>query len=437
MSSIQRGLTFWLIFVSFQTLFFHHSQAQIWNTDSKKVWSEDIQIKYSNWVSGKLGTDFFKSLGRPYTKLRLDCADAHYALLAYFARQEGLPFIIDRGKLSNMTTRFNSVANENERFVDFIKYIAGSYGTEALVHNDTFPISFRSLRPGDLFMYKIGSSNGVTRHTYIIKNINPDGTFDVVYSTQAAAASGLPLYRKESHMFNHAPTNRGDDANRWGFRRQKPAHLASQLQENIPGADFSQYDLARQYKNDPLAFFREVKKANQTISESPQRLISRNLNNICGSMNDRVESVNQAQAHLAKTNNQCMGFQNYDAYSTPSRDSGLADEYLTLSYDYSEIANRGQTNRIGKDLLDVTEASLNHRRTQNEDQVLTQFCKVEFTTGPNGYTNIGRFFDALFDGKVSYHPNDNIHRRWGYEEGRKTTCEEFYGYARPIVRNIR
>lgn len=413
------------------------SYAQVWQHDTRKEWNEAAQIKYSNWVSSRLGTDFFNSLGRPYSQLRLDCADAHYALLAYFARQEGLPFAIDRGNLTNLSTRFNATSNPDQRFVEFVRHIASHHGTENLVHNDTYPISFRSLRPGDLFMYKIGSGSNVTRHTYILKNINPDGTFDVVYSTQADAKAGRPLRRKESYMFNHAPTNRGNDANKWGFRRPKPAQWAAVAQEQIPGADFSQYDLARQYRNDHLGFFRIVKQANQSSTESPQRLISRNLNTICESLNERIDSVNQAQNFLAQTNNQCMDFQNYDAYSTPSRDSGLADQFLTLAYDYNDIADQGRTNRIGNDWNSIAVASLTNRRSNSQDQTLTQFCRVSFSNAANGYTNIGRFFDALFDAEVSYHPNDNIYRRWGYNEGRKTSCQEFYGYARPLVRNVR
>ncbi len=415
-------------------LFINISEAQVWQHESKKEWNKATQIKYSNWVSSKLGSDFFNDLGRPFSSLRLDCADAHYALLAYFSKQEGLPFAIDNGNLNNLTTRFNDISNLDARFVAFVRYIAGSYGTESLSHADTYPISFKTLRPGDLFMYKIGSSGGYTRHTYILKNINPDGTFDVVYSTQADAKAGRPLRRRPSYMFNHAPSNTGSDKNYWGFRRQKPSELSATAQEQIPGADFSQYDLARLYRNEPLSFFREVKQANQSVTESPQMLITRNLNNICGSLNDRIDIVTEAQNFLGRTNNQCMAFQDFDAYSTPSRDSGLGDEFLTLAYDFNDIVDRGRGDRIGNNLFVIAQAALDKQRNSNQDQSLTTFCKVEFTSGVDGYTNIGRFFDALFDGDVSFHPNDNIYRRWGYDEGRRTSCLEHYGYARPLVR---
>jgi hypothetical protein len=423
------------------TLFYlvnlNFAQAQVWQHDSKKQWTEKNQIKYSNWVSSKLGTDFFKSLGSPYTGLRLDCADAHYALLAFFSRQEGLPFAINKGNLTNMTTQFNSITDLDKRFVAFVKYIAGSYGTEALAANDSYPIAFNALRPGDLFMYKIGSNGNYTRHTYILKNINPDGTFDVVYSTQAAAAAGRPLIRKASYMFNHAPTNTGGDRYNWGFKRAKPAEYAGVSSDKIPNADFMQYALADKYRKEPATFFRLVKKSNQTMQESPQRLISRHLDGLCGNLNDRVGIVQEAQKFLAKTGEQCMAFQDFDAYSTPSRDSGLADDFLNMAYDYNSLAQNGTTNKIGNNVLTVVVAALNQRRSSSEDNALTNFCKVEFAKGPSGFTNIGNFFDALFDLKVSYHPNDNIYRRWGFSEGRATGCKEFYGYARPIVRNIR
>lgn len=416
------------------------AHAAVWSHDNRKEWNDAYLIKYSNWVSSKLGSDFFKSLGAPYSSLRLDCADAHYVLLAYFAQQEGLPFVIDNGRMSNSTNQFDYASAGPRRFVAFAKHIALNYGTESLVAADTYPISFRSLRPGDLFMYKIGTNGNFTRHTYIIKNINPDGTFDVVYSTQANAAAGKPLLRKSTYMFNKAPINRGSDQNRWGFRRAKPAQYASVSQERIPGADFMQYQIADQFRGDANAFFREVKKANQTIQESPQNLLARHMNGICASLKDRIDIVQEAQKYLAK-NNQCMDFQKFDTYSTPSRDSGLANEFNNLAYDYVALSNNGQLNQVGQNVLVLSDATLNSRRDRNQNEALTQFCKVQFTqrnTNHEGYTNIGQFFDALFDMEVSYHPNDNVYRRWGINLGSpRTRCEAYYGYQDAPSRNVR
>lgn len=428
-----------LILFSF-FVFTNFATAQVWNHDSRKEWNEQYQVKYANWVSSKLGTDFFGSLGRPYSNLRLDCADAHYALLAYFARQEGLPYFIDGGRVNNLTTEFNNLQNPSDRFVAFVRKIAGNYGTESLVAADTYPISFQRLRPGDLFMYKIGSQGNFTRHAYIIKNINPDGTFDVVYSTQAAAAAGRPLNRKQSYMFSKAPTNTGRDRYRWGFRRAKPAQYAHLGQDQIPGADFMQYPIADQYKNDPAQFFRVVKQANQTVQETPQRLIGRHMDNLCRSLNDRIDIVNQALRHQNQIGGQCMAFQDFDAHSTPSRDSGLGEDFMSMAYDYKTLANSGQLNRVGRNYLDTSTAALTGRRSQAQNQALNNFCKIQFANQQRnhpGFTNIGMFFDALFDLDVSYHPNDNVFRRWGFPEGRVTSCQAFYGYARRPERTIR
>ena len=45
-----------------------------------------------------------------------------------------------------------------------------------------------------------------------------------------------------------------------------------------------------------------------------------------------------------------------------------------------------------------------------------------------GLIDLATFRVNLFDGKVSFHPNDNIYHRWGITRGNKTRCEQYYGY---------
>lgn len=399
--------------------------ADVWQ--SNKHWDNSWQSKYSNWIATEVGPKFFKDLGSPYRELKIDCADAHYALLAYFSKKNGLHMIINNGRTGNTTDRFDHISNADQRLVAFIRYLAGSYGTESLSHRDTVPVGLRDLKPGDLFMYKIGTNGNYTRHTYILKNINIDGTFDVLYSTQARRDAGKPLNRNTSFMFKKPPFNTGGDQNYWGFRRAKKSSSAHIHQTSLSESDFDQYELANSllrkhgYSQAKLQFFREVRRLNKTINESPNRVAERNFKNVCHSVQERVEAVQSGVNHNNKLGGRCMKFADYDVYSTPSRDSGIKDDYLNYYADVNSVSS--QINRSNTALYyGIFKKGL---PTKSEARSITQACAVNTEIGS---VDLGSFYKGLFAGEVSFHPNDNIYRRWGQKRGNKTRCEEFYGY---------
>ena len=328
-------------------MFGAQAQAQIWVAD--KAWNQSWENKYAQWVAGNVGPNFFKELGGNYAKLRIDCADAHYALKAYFAFHNGLEFAVDGGNVTNNMTRFNNISNPEGRLIEFIKYMAGHLGTESLAHKDTYPVAINAVQPGDLFMYKIGTNGNFTRHAYIIKNINVDGTFDVIYSTQDRMRKGLPLNRRQSYMFTKAPTNRGGDANHWGFRRTKLPQHSTIAQEGLSISDFSQYALARQVDN--ITFFREVRRIHQSVKESPNMALKRNFDTVCSAAQDRVDIVTNAVKFVASVGGRCLAYQEYDTYSTPSRDSGIKDNFKNYEIDFVEVMNNGHANKVDATLL--------------------------------------------------------------------------------------
>lgn len=409
-------------------LFSASAQAAVWVHDKQRSWNDYWQQQYANWVATRVGPKFFKDLGYPYSQIPLDCADAHYALVAYFARMNQLPFRVNRGGISNLTKSFDHIRDPEERLAAFIRFLRGNYGTESLAHADTYPVGISSVMPGDIFMYKVGSNGNHTRHTYIIKNVNPDGTFDVLYSTQANADLNGPLSRRSTYMFNKAPVNGGVDYGHWGFRRMKPAQYSETDHSRIPGANFEQYELAQRLS--AVEFFRAVKRVNQTVSESPQMLLSRHFNGLCSSLVDRIDIVKKGIAHQNRLGGSCMNFQDYDAHSTPSRDSGLKMDYTNYQYDFEDLKSRGDLNRVQSNLAYATQGIFNSRRSESERSQLYSSCPIDFGTssGQKISTDMGTFRDNLFAGNVSFHPNDNIYRRWGFKSGSKTSCTQYYGY---------
>lgn len=402
------------------------SQAAVWVHDESKSWNADWQSKYANWVASEVTPTYFKDLGKPFSNLRMDCADTHYALVAYFAARHGLPFRVNLGAVTNLTDRFDHLPAGNARLAAFINFLRANYGTESLSHRDTYPVAVNRLMPGDLFMYKVGSDGNYTRHTYIIKNINPDGTFDVLYSTQAIAAVNGSLKRNRSYMFNKAPTNKGVDHRFWGFRRMKLPQQAALDQRDVPGANFEQYDRALSLSAGE--FFRWVKKVNQKVAESPQMLMQRHFTGVCNSVTERIEVVQKAVDHLRATGGACMTFQDFDAHSTPSRDSGLMLEYENYQADLDELRSAAKLAAVREDLRLNSETIFLRQRSERDRLKLYSGCPVNFGRSAEMKTDLGTFRDALFDREVSFHPNDNIHRRWGFAVGSRTSCKAFYGY---------
>ena len=109
-------------------------------------------------------------------------------------------------------------------------------------------------------------------------------------------------------------------------------------QGQIPGASFEQYDLAARMS--PLEFFRHVRRTHQTRAESPQMFISRHYDESCRLTMDRVDIVQRAVDFVRSVGGRCLNFEEYDAHSTPSRDSGLMTSFQALAAAYNEVAGR-------------------------------------------------------------------------------------------------
>jgi hypothetical protein len=402
--------------------------AQIW-TDTN-TWNEDWERRYSSFVnSSKVTERMFVDSSSPYYGVEADCADAAYALRVIFAYQNSLPFAIRnpsgvrRGEpayhnFNNRITRFNHIRNPERRLVEFINYIGSSVGSENLTRNDTFPVAINSIRGGDIFTYRIRARfNNFIRHVYNLKAVNPTGTFDVIYSTQAIADKGLPMIRRREREFAQLP----HDA--WGFRRFRWPEEVGLAISNIPssrGNSNEQYDLVRQHGD---RFFREVRNRLATVDETPNDRLQRSLNNLCIEAQARVDFVNQGLEYLRNNGNRCMDYAAYDAYSTPARDEALNQTFLRTKETYEEIVRNRQDGRVSRDILRHAEAIFaNGRGFESE---LLRFCPINYRAGVS--IDLAELHRRQNAGRLSSHPNDPIEHRWG-ENTRisRTRCRAFY-----------
>lgn len=396
-------------------------QAAVW--EDNQSWSLEYEQKFSTWMqSPAVKEKMFNSLSSPYYGINTDCADTAYALRAIFAFENKLPFAItnpsgsrDASKtLNNRTNKFDGAGPENKRLVALITEIGASVGTENLTRFDTFPTAIKKIAPGTIFTYKIKARfKKFIRHAYNIKDINPVGTFDVIYSTQANQEKRGDLLRRREREFENAPSDP------WGFRKFRwPEHIGSSL-ESIPqelGPSMEQFDLAISLGEN--AFFTMVRKTLATSSESTGERLNRLFKSVCLEAEARIGYVNEAISYLEKTNNECMDYQKFDAFSTPARDAALKEMYLKFKQSYSEAR---QTQSGDAVILSYAETVFNNKGDKTE---LLKACPVNYRAGVS--IDLGTLWSRINNDQLSSHPNDIIEARWGEVTKRLTKCKRWY-----------
>ena len=301
---------------------------------------------------------------------------------------------------------------------DVVTDIGDSVGTENLAHFDTYPIAIKSIIPGSLFMYKIPANFGnFIRHTYNIKGINPVGTFDVIYSTQANKAKGLPLIRRKEIEFDHMPNDP------FGFRKFRwPEHLGAELSA-IPkelGPSNEQFTLAKSLGQ--AGFFKYVTKTLSSSNETPNARLTRSFKSVCAEAQARIDYVNQGLNHLKEIQNKCMNYEEFDTYSTPARDQSLKVLFNKFEEAYNDISAKGEIQNTPAQLRDFTEIIFKNRTENNSE--LTTACPINYRTGVT--INLAQLWKRISSGIVSSHPNDRVEARWGETNKDTTQCKRWY-----------
>lgn len=420
-----------IIFV-FLILFTTLSQAKVWEVTPGLHWDAYWDQKFQSWIKEDVDGEYFKKLGNGFEMLPLDCADALYALRIMFAYNHKLPWnsgvvrwFKDKNSfpkgVSNDMTNWDHLPSEKDRIIGLISFLIDRVGTESLANLDTYSVSVHDVKPGDLFMYKFGSDGSYTRHTYIVKEVNSDGTFDVLYGTQLRAKKLWPLGRIGYEYLQHKP-----DLTNWGFKRMKSDLDTFTVQDEIIGANTEQYEIAK--RTTEKEFFDYVNVALRVHEETPTRKTLRLLNSLCRSLSAREVVVKDAMEWQLENPGQCMNEKDYDAYSTPSRDTGITKKYRELDFFYKQLEATDRKNKVNSKFRAITESIFADNINVEQKLALDEFCKVEVTDGfQTHFVNLRAFYQSLENDKASFHPNDNVFRRWGVEMGNKTQCKEFYG----------
>lgn len=404
------------------SIFSFKASAAVW--EDTNSWSVDYETKFSEWMqSPAVKENMFTMRNSPYYGVNTDCADTAYALRAVFAFENKLPFAIIEPSgsrtvsktLNNKSTRFDSAGPENKRLVALITEIGESVGTENLTRYDTFPVAIKFIKPGSIFTYKISARFGkFIRHTYNIKDINPVGTFDVLYSTQANHAGHGDLLRRRDREFENLPHDP------WGFRKFKwPEHLGKDMSV-IPaelGPSNEQYVLASTH--DTRSFFKYVSQVLATTTETSNERMTRVFNSICQESQARITYVNEGLEYARSTGNACMNYEKFDAYSTPARDAALKEMYAKFKQVFQESKTIG-----GVDPRIMSFAEYIFTGKGSVQAELLAACPINYRAGVS--IDMATLWSRLEKDRLSSHPNDIVEVRWGEVTKPLTRCKRWY-----------
>jgi len=462
------------IFFLFITINFNQTQAKVW--EGSKNWTSEDWDGFSKWVGSKeLPTDFLNSkyyevMGK---KLQINCADLAYGLMLWYAKTNGLMFstknISYNPKLapksgiltaktniqgfkffSNELTQWDHIADPDKRFFAFYDKMKSGLETFSLATYDTYPIELQKIRPGDLYTWDMtDKEQKITRHTFVIKALNPDGTLDVFYSTQESEKNSLPPRLRTGtnpSIFNLLPKR----MTIWGLKNQ---YGLSRFRPNMNdwGFQYTEKDLTQyeDYSEEQFELAAQLglgeffKIFKQKISQGDiplEKELWSLLRNTCTDFKDRVKSVLQAEAAALMIQG-CFKAGDFDAYSTPVGDSGKIQDFLSLKELYFTHQNDPTSEpELFKNLsLIFSDSEL----SESEKNNLLQICTINIDenskvpmesqkklTLHDIYKTLKMGSPAKRAGLSALHFNPNVsrYRRWGLDIGFDKKCWNEPGY---------
>lgn len=365
-------------------------EAAVWTNQHQ--WSDQWEQRFSDWVAKDFRADLFTK-GK-YAGIKHDCADAVYYARLIFAYENGLPFTALGGKLSNSTNQFDQYPAK-QRLRRFIDHVGNSVSSVTIMQ-DTYPIelSRKWFRPGVVAALPRRVKNGTEQpgHDQIVTQVERTGVVHYLKSTVPAKVHKM----EHTTLIGFVPERSGGSFRWW----KQPQHYR-QRDSSLPGYGTGQYSL----RDDSEGIYAdELQNKLALEKESRDAKLARLSGEICHQVKQRVPIVDEAVTYKRKIGNRCMNYDEYDAYSTPSRDGKIkkALAHLLLSATGSE---QGAIDSVAKHL--------------------NRACgSIEYL--PGKHITAAKFSERLMAGLASYDPNQSAAARWGDKDPESLGCKTFY-----------
>lgn len=397
------------------------ANAAVWTETNS--WGPNSEARFSQWVRQEWSVDFFARSSRngrpnPYQGLRLDCADTVYAMRIIFAFENRLPFVIQdptaAGRtISNRMSRWDG-QSETARIRGFLLYMFDMVSTKSLP-NDTYPVAVnnRAIRAGSLIL-----TTATNHHSWTVKEMLSIGVPHLIFNSTIGAGSGSMLQERRSWpnpewVFegNYTPSGNA------GFRYWRPTAYLNRPVWEVPGYSEEQYNIGLR------GWVNYVQGRLATRTEGDDQLVGRMLHTICQGFSSRVPSVNDGLRALSRIDG-CMSSENYDTYSTPSRDQRVFDDMMSLRRAYRQIIDRNGGSRLSTEnarrlqkifpyiKYSAAQETANMGRSHIDRNSV---CSIEYLPGRS--MDIAEFKRRMFAGLISNNPNDSGAYRWGESRG--------------------
>lgn len=374
------------------------AMAQVWPHEQGKVWTTEVEQKYSAWIINRVDGDILSKPGTFYYQLKVDCADFQYLLRIIFARDNGLEFAINdptsaAGVLSSKDTRFNHIRDFQERARRFSQRIFDLTSTQTLPRDTVLVAMTReSLVPGTILLGDLKRG-----HSTVIKKIKPSGIPELLYGNLPADEHVYTAYHFPDPL-NYFPMGPITVGKGGGFRRFR---WPQDLKKDYRNVSYSSDDQMRAGSN-IKTFFDDVQSAVRVQPVTADENINYLIDDLCSQVRVRVNTITDANNFINENRGKKLSYAEDDRFSTYKRDESIRILISKLTSEY-----RGNADRLS------TETQARYSSTFNPKAVTGNECFVEWAQ--NCAEPLGWIIKRFQSNEISSHAADTMLRRWGFE----------------------
>lgn len=384
-----------LVLIAITLLTFQISSAAVWTAEN--TWDANWEKKYRDWVLNNWRADYFKQAG-PFQNLKMDCADAVYAMRTIYAYEAKLPLVLNdptggAKAITQEMTRWDSLP-QDERVRKFMGYLFETFSTASLP-DDTYPAALNreSLGSGSIIL-----TDKKSHHAWTIQSFNEYGIPFLIFGSRPATTV---LYTRFEYPTVGFVFPNGLSNTKAGFRNFKSPTDLKTPSLQVVGASEEQYQLLYS------SFEKSVQRRMALVNEDLETEAKRVLAGACQSLKDRKDVVIKGDELNRSLGSTCMNATQYDDYSTPNRDQRFLDQVVILQ----RIDKEAKENPAA--LTAETLAKLESlRQGESSVQDLNAFCRVDVKEGLP--ITLAQVAERLLAKKMSDNPQDPIERRWGF-----------------------
>lgn len=374
------------------------SSAVIW--EAQYSWSTDWEKKYSEWIEKEVNPSFFKKYG-----IATDCADVAISLRWIFARINKLPMASTLAGSMQIFTHESLLSGwaklptaekwfEDKRFLTALNYVLDNTYTHSLII-DSYPIAINAevLTPGTHHLTLHEYDSG---HTTFVIDVGVDaGGVVMMASTTPREVRELwtELYAQYDIFTNKSEG--GFLKIRWPIKYSGNWQLVKD--SDMPGFSLEQYD---PHFSEGYDMYSEAVEHRLGITQTPEQKFENGLKALQMRLEDRVWLVKNG-FEVCQIENCDPGSANYEAWSTPQRDSRIVQLIERLD----TLANASETNKMSWEGFQFN-------------------TRLIFDVDNNIDASMYDIIIAFAWGKYSSDPRDKVNRRWGLNSSGRLDDED-------------